>query len=115
MLLGAILPTSFRPLPCGDETYLLDHPQWLSPEVGAEILWDFTLNESKETKLVEKAVKGTLTSFEEVILIEALKSTPEQALEWGINAEAMPSIINGYTQLACQIFYSLNNFAFVAK
>jgi len=72
-------------------------------------MWDYASNEYKERKLVEKAANLTLTTNEETTLIEALRSTPDQMSEWGITKEIIPGIINNYSRLAHQIFFSLND------
>lgn len=83
---------------------------WATPEILAEVTWDYVSDESNESRLVDKAIKSTLTNYEEFMLIEALKNTPERAFEWGINPDVMPAIIDTYTQLACHIFCALNSF-----
>lgn len=87
----------------------------MSAEVGAEITWDFALVESEESKLVEKAAKLTLTEHEEAKLIEALKSSPDAALEWGLSKEMLPGIINNYGKLAYYIYTSLNDHPFIEQ
>jgi hypothetical protein len=78
-------------------------------------MWDYTSDKYKERKVIEKAANLTLTTLEETTLIEALKSTPEQVIEWGISKKIMPVIINNYSRLAYQIYYSLNDQPIIEK
>lgn len=73
-------------------------------------MWDLCDPEKhSETKLVEKAVKGTLTKAEENMLIESLKAVPELASSWGLTPENMPPIISLYPKLSFEIFNNLND------
>jgi hypothetical protein len=56
-----------------------------------------------------------MSRSEELILIDTFKHNPKLIIEWGFTPDILPFIVETYTDLCIQIFYSLNDNTFIDK
>lgn len=109
-MLAGLVPHTLRPVPGADENYLLANVQCCRVEVAGEVVWDYSIfGEASEEMLVKKALGGLLDKNEEAKLLELIKNDSELIGEWGLGPDAMPVLVETYTDLAYQILYCLND------
>ena len=66
-------------------------------------------NSFEYKELLLRGLKGQLSKSEESKLIEALKKSPELALEWNVSTGSIPSLIENCHELALEILVSLKS------